>query len=155
MNVFISIYSANESVQSASTLAVSLHLFSALFIQPYTTLCILPPSHSTFLRPLCLPVSLFFIVFNTKFYYRRDRLKKFKQEDVGEVEKSHRVFLPSSPTTTTSTQHCSIHISPFSFSPLSFWCLSGLMWREEEMQGVPKGQGCVFFHMSSFSQSLF
>lgn len=104
--------------------------------------------------PLSPCVSLF-IVFNTKFYYRRDRLKKFKQEDVGEVEKSHRVFLPSSPTTTTSTQHCSIHISPFSFSPLSFWCLSGLMWREEEMQGVPKGQECVFFHMSSFSQSLF
>lgn len=142
-------------MQSASTLAVSLHLFSALFIQPYTTLCILPPSHSTFLRPLCLPMSLFFIVFNTKFYYRRDILKKFKQEDVGEVEKSHRVFLPSSPTTTTSTQHCSIHISPFSFSPLSFWCLSCLTWREEEMQGVPKGQECVFFHMSSFSQSLF
>lgn len=142
-------------MQSASTLAVSLHLFSALFIQPYTTLCILPPSNITFLRPLCLPMSLFFIVFNTKFYYRRDRLKRFKQEEVGEVEKFHRVFPPSSPTTTTSTQHCSIHISPSSFSLLSFWCLSGLTLREEEIQGVPKGQESVFFHKSSFSQSLF
>lgn len=120
MNLFISIRVLMKA-QSASNLAVFLHLLSTPLIQPHASLCTLPssaPLPPTCLSPLCLPISFpFSVLSSTEFNYRRTHLKLKTEKSVGEVAEAHRVFFSScaTNTTSTSTQRLSIHSSPFSF----------------------------------------
>lgn len=74
MNLFISIRSANESVQSASTLAVSPHLLSTQLIQAHITHCILHNLQHLYLQPVHAPLclSIFFSPFEQRIQLQKN-----------------------------------------------------------------------------------
>lgn len=128
-------------MQSASTLAVSLHLLFTPLIQPHAShhtffTASLPP---TSLSPTCLP----FLVYSAQELFTKGDLKQINVLD------TYQFFFSSLHWQPLSTKGCSINMSPFSFFIKWFFLSSyDSLTRGRGLHRVPKGHEGVLFNPS-------